>query len=124
MKKGLLEAVVLCGILGVGLAGMAMANGALEGDVPAMMVSPSTIVLAKVDIVSVHTNVPATLVASDSLKLDGVAPRHVYTDNLGHIAAKFAVADLALKPGRVTLTLNGVLEDGGDFSASDTVTVK
>lgn len=124
MKKGLLEAVVLCGILGVGLAGMAMANGALEGDAPAIMVSPSTIVLAKVDTVSVHTNVPADAVVRDSLELNGVAPRHVYTDNLGHIAAKFAVADLTLEPGRPTLTLNGALIDGGDFSASDTVTVK
>ena len=124
MKKGLLQAAVLCGILGMGLAGMAMANGALEGDVPAIMVSPSTIVLAKVDTVSVHTNVPAAAVVPGSLDLDGATPTNVYVDNLGHIAAKFAVADLGLEPGRVTLTLNGALIDGSRFSAGDTVTVK
>lgn len=124
MKKGLLEAVVLWGVLGVGLVGMAMANGALEGDAPAIMVSPSTIVLAKVDTVSVHTNVPAAAVVPDSLDLDGAAPTDVYIDNLGHIAAKFAVAGLGLEPGRVTLTLSGDLTDGSGFSASDTVTVK
>lgn len=123
MKKTLLGVVALCGLLGIGFAGMAMANGALEGDAPAIMISPSTIVLAKVNTVSVHTNIPAVLVAEDSLDLNGAAPTSVYVDNLGHIAAKFAVADLGLEPERVTLTLSGVLIDGS-FSASDVVTVK
>ena len=123
MKK-LLGIVVLCGMVGLGLAGMAMANGALEGDAPAIMVSPSTIVLAKVGSVSVHTNIPASTVAAGSLDLNGVAPTSVYVDNLGHIAAKFAVADLGLEAGKATLTLSGAYIDGGFFRASDTVTVK
>jgi hypothetical protein len=124
MKKTLLGVVALCGLLGIGLAGMAMANGALEGDDAAIMVSPSTIVLAKVDTVSVHTNIPAAAVVPGSLDLDGAAPISVYEDNLGHIAAKFAVADLGLERGQVTLTLSGVLIDGSLFAASDVVTVK
>ncbi len=124
MKKTLLGVVALCGLLGIGLAGMAMANGALEGDDAAIMVSPSTIVLAKVDTVSVHTNIPAGSVEAGSLDLNGAAPTDVYVDNLGHIAAKFAVVDLDLEPGRVTLTLEGDLEDSDSFSASDVVTVK
>lgn len=123
MRK-LFGVVVLCGLLGLGLAGIAMGNGALAGGPAAIMVSPSTIVLAKVDTVSVHTNILASDVVPGSLDLNGVAPTGVYVDNLGHIAAKFAVADLGLEPGQVTLTLRGDLEDGGGFSASDTVRVK
>jgi len=124
MKKSLGLALLTCGVLSLAFAGMAMANGALEGDAPAIMVSPSTIVLAKVDTISVHTNVPAVAVVAESLDLNGIAPTGVYVDNLGHIAAKFAVADLGLEPGEATLTLSGDFEGGGSFSASDTVTVK
>jgi hypothetical protein len=129
MKKTFLKIVVLCGILGIGLAGIGMANGALDGvDPPAIMVSPSTIVLAKVDTVSVHTNIPASTVAEGSLLLNDVAPvpNGVYADNLGHIAAKFAVADLGLEPGEATLTLSGVYntDEGSSFIATDVVRVK
>ena len=83
------------------------------------MVSPSTIVLAKVDTVTVHTNIPAAGVDPESLDLNGATPTDVYADNLGHLAAKFAVADLGLEAGETTLTLSG---DG--FAASDVVRVK
>lgn len=116
---------LLWGVVGLGLAGIAMANGALEGDAPAIMVSPSTIVLDKVDTVSVHTNIPASCVDPDSLLLDGVAPTgNPYVDNLGAIAAKFAVAELDLQPGETTLTLTGAYLDGTSFNASDGVRVK
>ncbi len=124
MKKRALGIVALCGFLGLGVAGMAMANGALDGGEPAIMVSPSTIVLAKVNTITVHSNVPAEAVEPGSVDLDGVEPDSVYADNLGHLAAKFSVADLNLEPGTATLTLSGDYKDGGGFSASDTVTVK
>lgn len=124
MDKTFLGVVALCGLLGLGLAGMAMANGALAGGEESIMVSPSTIVLAKVDTVTVHTNIAATAVEAGSLDLDNVAPISVYADSLGHVVAKFRVADLNLEPGSVTLTLSGDYKDGGGFSASDTVTVK
>ena len=131
MKKPFLTIVVLCGILGIGLVGIAIANGALDGTDPAMMVSPSTIVLAKVSIISVHTNIPASSVETGSLSLknvdadiDPATPAYVYEDNLGHIAAKFRVGDLDLKAGEATLTLSGAYNTGGDFSADDDVRVK
>ena len=134
MKNHFHKIVVLCGILGIGLAGIAIANGALDGDEPAMMVSPSTIVLAKVSIISVHTNIPASTVVTSLLSLkvvdaeiDPATPYYVYEDNLGHIAAKFLVLDLGLTPGEVTLTLSGEYDEesgGGAFNASDVVRVK
>lgn len=124
MKRILLGVVFACGLLGIGLAGLAVANSAVGDGAPAIMVSPSTIVLAKVSTVTVHSNIPAALVEPDSLDLDGAAPTSVGIDSCGHVVAKFAVADLNLAPGRTTLTLSGVTIDGGGFSAADSVTVK
>lgn len=103
---------------------IAMANKAVEGDEPAMMISPNTIVLAKVGIITIHTNIPAVIVEPGSIELDGVAPIGVGIDDCGHLVAKFRVADLDLKPGRTTLTLSGTFKDGSTFSAADTVRVK
>ncbi|MHB9105673.1 MAG: hypothetical protein ACYDCO_01340 [Armatimonadota bacterium] len=124
MKNTLLGAVLLLGMIVIGLTGIALANSAVDGDQPAMMVSPSVIVLAKVDTITVHTNIAATAVDTGSLALDGAAPTSVGVDDLGHITAKFAVADLGLSPGVVRLTLTGAFTDGGAFSASDTVRVR
>lgn len=106
------------------IVGLAWANSAVDGDVPAIMVSPSTIVLARVSTVTVHTNIPAADVVPESLALNGVAPTSVYVDDCGDIVAKFAVANLGLEPGAATLTLCGDYDAGGSFSASDSVIVK
>ncbi|UCH35133.1 MAG: hypothetical protein JSV65_01915 [Armatimonadota bacterium] len=124
MRKTILGILVVCGLLGIGLAGIAMANSAVDSDEPAMMVSPSMIVLAKVDAVTVHTNIVASSVESGSIDLDGAAPIGVGVDSCGDIVLKFAVADLDLEPGLVTLTLSGDLKDGSSFSATDVVSVK
>lgn len=123
MKK-ISGVLALCGLLVLGLAAAAIASGGVEGDAPSIKVSPQTIVLGKVDAVSVHTNIPASSVVPGSLYLDGASPTSVYVDNMGHIAAKFAVGDLELEPGEVTLTLTGDLENGDSFSATDVVRVK
>jgi len=124
MKKRLFGVLALCGLLGIGLAGVAAGSGAVGGDEPAMMVSPSTIVLAKVAAVTIHTNIPASTVEVGSLDLDGAAPTGIGVDSRGHIVIKFAIADLDLAPGEATLTLSGALKDGTEFSATDVVRVK
>ena len=124
MLRTLLGIVLLCGIIAVSFAGIAAGNKAVGDDVPAMMVSPSVIVLAKVDAVMVHTNIVASAVEPGSVDLDGAAPIGVGVDSCGHIVLKFAVADLALSPGEATLTLSGDLTDGSSFSATDEVSVK
>jgi len=114
----------LCSLLGIGLVGIAMANSAVDGDEPAMMASPSMIVLAKVSTVTVHTNIDYAAVVTGSVTLDEAAPTSVGFDNCGHLVAKFTVVDLNLVPGEATLTLSGDFKDGVTFSASDVVTVK
>ena len=127
MKKTFFKIVVLCGILGIGLAGIAMANSAVDGEGPCMMVSPSTIVLANdnVDTVTVHTNISASTVKEGSLTLDDAAHVGVWVDDCGHIVARFWIADLGLdEPGAVTLTLSGDLtDDPFSFSATDEIMV-
>ena len=115
---------MLCGLFTAGLVGAALANSAVDGDEPGMMVSPGVIVLAKVSTVTVHTNIVASAVDPGTVALDGVAPTGLGVDSLGHLVAKFAVADLGLDPGEATLTLTGAFKDGRTFSASDTVGVK
>ena len=126
MKKVLVVTCVVCALIGVGIGNLALGNSAVKGDEPAMMVSPSTIVLAKVGAVTVHTNIPEGTVAPGTVTLDGVAPILTWADDCGHLAARFAVADLALQPGRVTLTLCGtyVGDDADTFAAEDVVRVK
>lgn len=124
MKRTLVGILVLCGLLGIGLAGIATANSAVGGGDPAIMVSPNVIVLAKAGAVTVHTNIPAADVERSSIALNGVEPTGVWVDDCGHVVARFATAGLALTPGRVTLTLSGAFVRGGEFGASDTVTVK
>lgn len=125
MRKSFLCTLVACGLAGLGVAGVAMGNGALVGDEPLMMASPEMIVLAKVTTVTVHTNIPAAAVEPGTVALNGVSPIGVGVDSLGHLVAKFALADLALEPGEATLTLSGLYADGDvGFAATDVVTVK
>jgi hypothetical protein len=119
---------ILVGIVGlviIGLAGIAAANKAVDSLDPAMMVSPSTIVLDKVFTITVHTNIPFREVVPESIALDNAEPTSLFADDCGHLVAKFEVADLELAPGEVnTLTLGGDYEEGGSFSATDQVRVK
>ena len=127
MKKVLVVTCVVCALIGVGIGNLALGNSAVKGDEPAMMVSPSTIVLAKVGAVTVHTNIPEGTVAPGTVTLDGVAPILTWADDCGHLAARFAVADLALEPAdEVTLTLRGAYIGcaGETFAVEDVVRVK
>ena len=129
MKKALTATAILCILIGLGLGSAALGNGGVKGDQPGMMVSPQTIVLAKVSAVTVHTNIPFVSVVPGSLTLAidgevGIAPAGVWADDCGDIVARFAVAKLGLEPGEVTLTLCGTYVSGGTFAATDAVRVK
>jgi hypothetical protein len=124
MKRHVIGVLVVCGLLGIGLAGLARASRAVDGDEPAILVSPSVIVLAKSDAVTVHTNIPAVTVDRGTLALNGVPASAVWVDDCGHVVARFATASLGLTPGRVILTLSGAFLDGDTFAASDVVRVK
>jgi hypothetical protein len=119
---------VLVGIVGliiIGLAGIAAANKAVDGLVPAMMVSPNTIVLDKVSTITVHTNIPFSTVVLDSITLNGIEATSHFADNCGHLVAKFRVEALQLVPDEENeLTLGGDYKEGGSFSATDQVWVK
>lgn len=126
MKKAFVIGTVGCAVVGLVLAA-AMGNGGVKGDEPGMMVSPQMIVLSKVSTVTVHTNIPAVSVDHATVTLDGVAPLAVWADDCGHLAARFAVADLGLEPAdAVVLTLCGTYAAGaGDtFAVQDVVGVK
>ena len=81
MKKILVVTVVLCALIGLGLGQATLGNGGVKDDQPGMMVSPQTIVLAKVDALTVHTNIPEASVADGTVTLDGVSPLDVWADD-------------------------------------------
>lgn len=127
MKRILIIAVIGCAMFSLGLAGVALGNGGVKGDPPSMMVSPQTIVLSKIAAITVHTNIPAVSVDSATVTLNDVPPIGVWADDCGDLAARFAVADLALEPAdEVVLTLRGAYIDEveGIFAAEDVVRVK
>lgn len=126
MRKLAFVFTAICVLAGLGVGSIALANKAVDGDDPAIMVSPRTLVLGKADSVTVHSNIPAAAVIASSVTLNGVAPLAVWADDCGHLAARFAVADLDLAAGDATLTLCGAYtgDAGGTFAASAVVRVK
>ena len=125
MRRALCVCAAVCVLMGAGFVSLALANGAVKDDVPAIMVSPHVIVLDKAAGVTVHTNIPAGSVIRASVALNGVAPRAVWADDCGHLAARFSIASLELDPGRVALVLTGAYVSGGaTFSAQEIVRVK
>jgi len=124
MRKVLSAVLVVCGMIGLVCAGVAMGNGALPDGEPAIMVSPAVIVLAKVSTVTVHTNVPADLDDLSTVYLNEASPVGVCADDCGDLVARFLVADLDLSAGQAALTLSCSYEDGSGFSATDVVRVK
>jgi hypothetical protein len=118
-------AVGIVGLVIIGLGGIAAANKAVDGVVPAMMVSPSTIVLDKVDTITVHTNIPLSKVERASITLNAIDATSVFADNCGHLVAKFQVEALQLVPEEQNeLVLEGRWKEGGQFRATDQVWVR
>ena len=124
--KTICSAIVVVLLLGIG-CGVLIANGATDGEGICITISPKTLVLSNdTGCVTVHTNVAIGLVDCESLQLDGISPYLTKEDSRGELVAKFdadAVKGI-VEPGEVTLTLTGVLADGTEFAASDTIRVK
>ena len=113
---------MLVGIFAV----MGYANSANKGDDPSISISPSTLVLkAPVKCVSVHSNLPYSLVDASSVTLEGVAPYLVTADDLGDMVAKFDVDAIAevVEAGEQILTMTCIF-DGVEISVSDGIRVK
>lgn len=127
MGKTVTAAVGFGVVIGLIFAGVAVGNGALrDGTDDAIMLSPATIVLAKVTDLTVHTNCPANLDDLMSIDLNGVEPADIWADNCGDLVARVEVEDLVLDPEQeeVALTLTAIYADGTSFVATDVVRVK
>lgn len=119
-----LTACVVTGALAVTACAGALAIGALD---VCVTVSPSTIVLGldKGSEVTVHTDIPLSVVDRSSVALSGVTPYTTFADSCGNLVAKFRQEEIEsiVAPPQATLTLTGMTEDGESFSGSDTVRV-
>ena len=81
-------------------------------------------------VVTVHTDLPFSLVSSSSVTLNGILIQSYKADARGNFVAKFNISEVKdlvtqgmLALGQMTLTLEGYLADGTYFSGSQTITV-
>ena len=124
MRKTWTAAVL---VLVVIASGISIANKASDGEGMCITISPNTLVLSRDGgSISVHSNIAIGLVDRSSLLLEGVAPYLTKADSLGHLVAKFSADPIKaeLVPGQATLTLTGMLKNGEELVASDTITVR
>ena len=90
-------------------------------------VSPQTLILNtdQGGSVTVHTDIPYSWVATNTLALNGVAVSSTTADDRGCLVAFFPerAAKNIVAPPSAVLTLTGAYRDGTLFAGSDTVTV-
>jgi len=123
--RQILVAAIVIGML-------ANAPGALAGarsdDPLGIAVSPHTLVLGadQSGTVLVHTDIPLSTVAVDTLELNGIPASGAFADSLGHVVAAFEEADVKdiVSPPSADLTLTGLYLSGDEFSGTDTVLVQ
>jgi hypothetical protein len=125
MKKSFLIVAILAALALT--ANFVAANKVSSRDGYCITVSPNTLVLSSPDtIVTVHSNIPYSMVACETLTLDGIAATYTKADACGDLVVKFDRADVKglVEPGLAVLTLSGQFKDGSPFSASDTIIIK
>jgi hypothetical protein len=93
-----------------------------------IQVSPNVLNLQnKGQVVTVHTNIAYSTVASQSVSLNGVEIDHWKSDNRGYFVAKFLMEEilaLELEIGEYNeLTLDGITTNGDTFTGTDLVLV-
>lgn len=124
MKKLCLLAAVVLMAFGVSYV---TANKANEGDGFNITITPKVLVISSENtVVSVHSNIPYSIVNTVTLELDGIPAKFTKADACGDLVVKFNSDDVKdiVVPGNVTLTLTGELDDGTPFEAADTIIVK
>lgn len=123
-KSGLIAAIILIAVVGTSLV---VANQANDGEGYCITISPNTLVLSSnVTLVTVHSNIPYSLVNTVTLTLNDIPAKFSKADDCGDLVVKFSKADIQeiVEPGIATLTLSGEFKDGSAFQASDTITIK
>lgn len=98
-----------------------------EAQAVEIQIAPSTLLLnaSQGGSVTVHADIPYSIVDGSSVKLDGIAATATFADDCGDLVAKFKETEVkaGLSLGRVTLTLTGLTTDGTPFRGSDVVRV-
>jgi len=81
-------------------------------------------------VVTVHTSLPFSSVVAATVTLNGLEIQSWKADARGNFVAKFSMSAVkalvtsgALNLGQVTLTLEGTIQGGDDFSASSTIMI-
>ena len=91
-----------------------------------IVISPNVINIDSKGVwVTVHAEIPYSVVAGASVKLNGIDVTATFADSRGELVAKFCVDAVKeiLEPGTAELTLSGVTKDGISFSGTDTIKV-
>jgi hypothetical protein len=138
MKRSIIYLFLICML--IGLSSMTItAGGRIHGSTSgvsaeavsstqiSIKVSPNTIALDSLgELLTVHTDIPLGLVDTSSLSLNGVEVAWTKADARGNLVAKFDLAEIKaiVEPPQATLQLQGLTNDGVEFSGTDTVTVR
>ncbi|HUT34391.1 MAG TPA: hypothetical protein VNE39_12975 [Planctomycetota bacterium] len=122
-------AVGLCALgLAVGMlvGGAGARQEALAADAVVIAVSPSTISLgSKGGVVSVHADIPFSVVDCTTLDLSGLPAQSAFADDRGDLVVKVSLERVKaiIAPPSATLTLTGATKDGVPFTGTDTIRV-
>lgn len=124
---------ILFGVVGVFACGGALLSGAgafAESSAIDVQVAPGTILIGaeQANQITVHAAIAYSVVDSESIDLNGVAPVSTWADDRGELVARFSPVDVEALPevqalGDVVLTLTGLTDAGDVFSGSDVVRV-
>jgi len=93
----------------------------------AIVISPAVLTLDTPGTwVTVHTDIACSQVDGATLRLSGVVPDVIKSDNHGDLVAKFVRGDIEaiVAPPEATLTLTGLTVSGTPFAGSDTIVVQ
>ena len=138
MKRHIVYLFLICALIGLSsmasTAGERFRGGASGAPAEAtsdmqisIKVSPNTIAMDSLgELVTVHTDISLGLVDTSSLSLNGVEVAWTKADAKGNLVAKFDLAEIKaiVEPPQATLRLEGLTNDGIEFSGTDAVTVR